>query len=80
MTVEEIERTLIQGIASIAGRDAAGISPETPFHELGLDSFAFVEILVFIEETFKLQLISTQLTREDFENIRLLARLIARTR
>lgn len=78
MNVEEIERKLIQCIASITNRDAAEISPDTSFHELGLDSFGFVEILVYIEETFKLQLISTELTREDFESIRLLAQLIAR--
>lgn len=78
MTVEEIERKLLQGISSITNRDLAAISPDTPFHELGLDSFGFVEILVFIEETFKLQLISTELTRDDFGSIRLLAQLIAR--
>lgn len=78
MTIEEIERKLIQGIASITGSDAAAISPDTPFHELGLDSFGFVEILVYIEETFKLQLISMELTREDFESIGLVAQLIAR--
>ena len=39
MTVEEIEKKLIQGIASITGCDLADISPHSPFHELGLDSF-----------------------------------------
>jgi acyl carrier protein len=78
MTVEEIEKKLIQGIASITGCDLADISPHSPFHELGLDSFGFVETLVFIEETFKLKLISTELTRQDFESINLLAQLIAR--
>lgn len=77
MTVNEVEKKLIQGIASITNRDPGEISPATPFHELGIDSLGFVEILVYIEKTFNLQLISSALTRKDFENIHLLAKLIA---
>lgn len=77
MTVEEIEKKLIRGIASITNRNAADISPNTPFHELGIDSLGFVEILVYVEKTFNQQLISSELTRKDFENVHLLARLIA---
>ncbi|HAR44982.1 MAG TPA: hypothetical protein DCS05_02100 [Nitrospiraceae bacterium] len=50
--------------------------PDQPFHELGIDSLGFVEILVFIEKTFKLQLIQSDLTRKDFESIRSLASFI----
>jgi acyl carrier protein len=78
MTIEEIENKLLQGIAAITRRDQAAISPGMPFHELGIDSLGFVEILVYIEKTFNLQLISSDLTKKDFENVRLLSQLIAR--
>ena len=73
MTNQEIENTLIQGIASITNQDASIIAPDKPFHDLGIDSLGFVEILVFIEKTFSLPLIASDLNREDFETIRSLA-------
>jgi acyl carrier protein len=76
MTIQEIENTLIQGISSITNQDASAISPDVPFHDLGIDSLGFIEILVFIEKTFKLPLIATDLTRKDFETIRALASFI----
>lgn len=77
MTIPEIEQLLIQGIASITNQEAAVITPDKPFHELGVDSLGFIEILVFIEKTFKLQLIASDLTRKDFETIRALASFIS---
>lgn len=78
MTVQEIEEKLIQGIASITNKDASAVAPDRPFHDLGVDSLGFVEILVYIEKTFKLQLIATDLTRKDFETIHSLASFISR--
>jgi len=77
MTIQEIEDTLIQGIASISNQDASNVAPDKPFHELGIDSLGFVEILVFIEKTFKLPLIASDLTRKDFETIHSLASYIS---
>lgn len=77
MTIQEIEQQLIQGIASITNQEAAAITPDKPFHELGVDSLGFIEILVFIEKTFKLQLIASDLTRKDFETIHALASFIS---
>lgn len=76
MTVQEIEASLVEGISSITSTDASSLSVERPFHELGIDSLGFVEILVFIEKNFKLQLIQSDLTRKDFETIRSLASFI----
>jgi acyl carrier protein len=76
MTVQEIETTLIKGIASISNQDAAAVAPDKPFHELGIDSLGFVEILVFIEKTFNLPLIASDLTKKDFETIHSLASYI----
>jgi len=73
MTLQDIQNTLVQGIASITSKEEAAISSDVPFHELGIDSLGFVEILVFIEKTFKLQLIETGLDKKDFATIRSLA-------
>jgi len=78
MTVKEIENKLVQTIASITHQEKDSVLPEKPFHELGIDSLGFVEILVFIEKTFKLQLIASDLTKKDFETIHSLASFISR--
>lgn len=77
MTVQEIENRLVEQIATITGESPADISPDKPFHELGIDSLGFVEILVFIEKNLKLQLIASQLNRKDFETVRSLAAFIS---
>lgn len=76
LTLPAIETMLQEGIASITDADAASLAVDRPFHELGIDSLGFVEILVFIEKNFKLQLIQSDLTRKDFESIRSLASFI----
>ena len=73
MTLEDIQKTLIQGIAAITSKDESSIAVDVPFHKLGIDSLGFVEILVFIEKTFKLQLIESGLDKKDFETIQSLA-------
>jgi acyl carrier protein len=78
MTTQEIEDKLRQGISNVTNKDISEIEPDKPFHDLGIDSLGFVEILVFIEKTFELQLISSDLTREDFETVRSLASCISR--
>ena len=77
MTIQDIEKQLIQGISSITNQDASAIGPDVPFHELGIDSLGFIEILVFIEKTFKLPLIASDLTKKDFETIHSLASYIS---
>jgi len=78
MTEQDIESTLLEGIASIISAEKASLAPDRPLHELGIDSLGFVEILVFIEKTFKLQLIQADLTRKDFETARSLSSFIYR--
>ncbi|MBI4838380.1 MAG: acyl carrier protein [Nitrospirae bacterium] len=76
MTLENIQSTLIQGIASILSKDESSIAVDAPIHTLGIDSLGFLEILVFIEKTFKLQLIESRLDNKDFETIHALASFI----
>lgn len=77
MTVRDIEQKLIEGISSITNKDKSAIAADKAFHELGIDSLGFVEILVFIEKTFKLQLIASDLTKKDFETIHSLSSYIS---
>ncbi len=76
MTVQEIENIMLEGISSIISADRESLAADRPFHELGIDSLGFVEILVFIEKTFKLQLIQSDLTKKDFSTVRSLASFI----
>jgi acyl carrier protein len=78
MTVEEIEKKLIEGISAITNKKPSEVTADKAFHDLGVDSLGFVEILVYIEKIFKLQLIASDLTKKDFENIRSLAAHIGR--
>jgi acyl carrier protein len=78
MTVKDIEHILIRGIASITSKDESSIVPDLPLHQQGIDSMGFVEILVYIEKTFKLQLIESDLTKKDFETIHSLASFISK--
>jgi len=78
MNIVDIEKTLIQEVAAILAVDSSTILPNAPLHTLGIDSFGFVELLVFIEKTFNLKLIESGLTKEDFQTIHLLASYISR--
>jgi len=78
MVVKHIEETLIQEVATILAVDPSTISSNAPLHTLGVDSFSFVELLVFIEKTFNLKLMESGLTRENFRTIHLLASYISR--
>jgi len=78
MTVRRIEETLTQEVATILAVDSSTISPNAPLHTLGVDSFSFVELLVFIEKTFNLKLMESGLTRKNSQTIHLLASYISR--
>ena len=76
--LRHIEETLIQEVATILAVDSSTISSNAPLHTLGIDSFSFVELLVFIEKTFDLKLIESGLTKENFQTLHLLALYISR--
>jgi len=69
MTKIEIEKELISGISEIMSMSCDLVAADKPFKELGLDSLGFVELLVFIEKTFSISLVETDLTKKDFETI-----------
>jgi|GEM_PF-1990021 len=75
-TIKKIEEILINEIAVILSRDPAEILPETPLNELGVDSLSFVELLVFIEKKFQIQLMESGLTKDDFHTLQTIASTI----
>ena len=77
-SVEEIEALLTTEVAGILSIDPTAVALDAPLDSLGMTSMAFVELLVVIEKTFGLRLMETDLTREDFRTIGLLASCIAR--
>ena len=72
-----VQARLTQEIAAILGVKPEAIKPDAPLHSLGIDSMGFVEILVFIEKTFKLNLIESGLDRQHFSTIRALAACVS---
>lgn len=76
--MKDIEEKLVREVAAMLSADPSIITPDTPLHTLGIDSLKFVELLVFIEKTFNLNLMESGLTREDFYTIRSLASCISR--
>jgi acyl carrier protein len=77
--LKTIEDKLIRQIAAILAIDKEKIKPEAPLQTLGVDSLSFVELLVFIEKEFKIKLMESGLTGEDFKTIHSLARRIHKT-
>ncbi len=75
--VREIEEILITEVANILSIDRATVTVDAPFQSLGMSSMAFVELLVVIENTFELNLMETDLSREDFQAIGSLASRIS---
>ena len=75
-SLKQIEEKLIRQISAILSTDSKKIKPEVPLHTLGVDSLSFVELLVFVEKEFKIKLMESGLTSEDFKTIHSLARRI----
>jgi acyl carrier protein len=73
-----VEQRLIREVAIILCKEPSSISPGASLPSLGVDSMGFVELLVVIEKVFKLRLIESGLTREDFETIHALASRISK--
>jgi len=78
VSVREIEEILITEVANILSIDRATVTVDAPFPALGMSSMAFVELLVVIENTFDLNLMETDLSRDDFQTIGSLASRISK--
>lgn len=76
--LSEIEKKLMAEISTILGIDPATVKPEVPLHTLGINSLSLVEILVFVEKSFALNLMESGLSQEDFQTTQSLAGRIAK--
>ncbi len=79
LEAEQVEAALIREVSGILSIDPGKIDSEIPLPELGMDSMGFVELLVIIEKAFKIRLIDSCLTRDDFRTIRSIAQRISGT-
>ncbi len=79
MNTDDVVAQLKERIGFLLEKEPATISVDQPLHEMGLDSIAFVDLLVFIEKQFKLALASSGLAQEDFKSLNCLAQRIARS-
>jgi acyl carrier protein len=78
MNKDTVIEQLKERIAFLLDKDVSIILGDQPLHEMGLDSIAFVDLLVFIEKQFNLALASSGLNPEDFASLNGLAQRIAR--
>jgi len=79
MNKDTVIEQLKERIAFLLDKDVSTISSDQPLHEMGLDSIAFVDLLVFIEKQFNLALASSGLNQEDFSSLNGLAQRIVRS-
>lgn len=78
MTQEQVEEFLALEVSSILGLDVEKAPVDEPLDALGMDSMAFVELLVAIEQQFDVKLMRNDMRREDLRSIRALAARIQR--
>lgn len=57
-----------------------GVTPARPLRDLGLDSFALIELLLFSENQFGVRIPDAELVPDNLRNVEALARCIQRTR
>lgn len=76
--MKKIEQELVNRIASILSADPAGVDVNAPLHTLGLDSMRMVEIIVFIEKQYGIDLMGSGLKPDDVSSVAALARTVER--
>ncbi len=76
MTNQSVQQQLVQRVASILSVNSDVVDAKAPLHTLGLDSMRLVEILVFVEKQFGIDLMDSNLTRENIYTIEALARTV----
>jgi len=74
--IQEITEKIIEQIALSVGEEPENIKSDIMMHELGVDSLALVELFVFIEKEFKIQLMESGISQEDIMQIDSLAKSI----
>jgi len=73
ISLEEIEKQLINCIAPIISLDSSEVDSGTSLAQLGITSLALVEIFIFIEKEFNLRLLNSGFKKEDISTIKSLS-------
>lgn len=76
MKTDSIADNIKGRISEILGENVEQIHGDTPLDSLGLDSFRLVEILIFVEREYGLNLMSRNLQKEDIQSVNSLAATI----
>jgi acyl carrier protein len=74
-TRDEMLRKLTARLGALLGE---AVEPETELERAGMDSMRFVDLFVFVEREFGIDLISSDLRREDLQTPAALADALAR--
>lgn len=78
MNIDEIRKTLVEGVADILAREPSELDTSAMLFDLGMDSLSLVETFVFIEKNFGgLKLLETGIKKENMETLEALAEYIA---
>ena len=78
MNAQKIQAELAEQVAGILSKSPLSIDPNAPLHTLGLDSMRMVEIILFIEKQYGVDLMASGLKREDVASIAALTRTVER--
>jgi acyl carrier protein len=78
MSIEEVQDALRQELAVVLNQPPAELATDRPLHEIGVDSIAFVELMVFIEKRFGVSLLDAKLERKDIESLHAIASSVER--
>lgn len=76
MTIPEIKEKLIEQIALSVGQEPSTITSDMMMHDLGMDSLKLIELFVFIEKEFKVQVMESGIAQEAIMKIDSLAKSI----
>lgn len=73
-----IQTDLTRQIAGILSVEPSSVDVDAPLHTLGLDSMRMVEIIVYIEKQFGVDLMGSGLKKEDVASVSALAATVSR--
>jgi len=76
MTITQIKEKLIEQIALSVGQEPSTITSDMMLHEIGMDSLKLIELFVFIEKEFKVQVMESGISQEAIMKIESLAQSI----
>jgi len=80
MDNKQLKDALKKEISTILGVNIDRISDSSSFESLGMDSLSLVELFVFIENNFDIQLMDSNISEKDLQDISSLADCILRNK